>query len=294
MLDLFGQMMIVDCGKSLGRYITHYRNEFFYPSGFGGFDWQLQKGAEEKIFDRIRPVTTTLLSEDHLDLPEMLNNPILVDLPPKARKFYNDLEEHLIAKLDDGVVAAKHAGIATAKCRQACNGGVYDDVRHVVELHEAKVDVVESLVEELQGSPLLVFYQFKHDLERLLRRFPDAPHLKGGQSAAETRKVIDAWNEGVPLVLAQCDVVYHGLNLQEGPGHTMAWFGLTWDWEVYFQCTKRVWRNGQKAKHVVNHIILARNTIDEDMLEIVVGKKGEDSKHVMRSLRTKLSARALR
>lgn len=294
MLDLFGQVYVIDCGRALGRFVTHYRNEFFYPSGFGGYTWTLQPGGEERILERVRPITTTMLARDWLDLPERVDNVVLVDLPPAARQAYDALERELLVKLRRGEIVAANAAVATAKCRQVANGGVYDDARVAHELHEAKVDAVESIVDELQGSPLLVLYHYAHDFARLRRRFSKALALHGNQRAAETRRVIDAWNRGAPLLLAQAETIYHGLNLQEGSGHTVAWFGLTWDFEVYDQAVKRIWRSGQRARRVVVHHVLARDTIDETMREIVVDGKQTAQNRVLEALKLRLSIKRQR
>lgn len=291
LLDLFGQVYLIDSGRALGRFITHYRNEFFYPSGYGGYTWTPQQDAEQRILERVRPITTTLLAKDWLELPERIDNVIRVKLPDSARQVYAQMEQELIARLERGDIVAANAAVATAKCRQVANGGVYDDARNVHQLHEAKVDAIESIVDELQGSPLLVLYHYEHDLERLRKRFPQAVALHGGQSTRATKEAINAWNAGAPLLLAQAETVYHGLNLQEGAGHTVAWFGITWDFEVYDQAVKRIWRSGQKSRRVVVHHVLAEATIDELMFDVVVGGKQASQRRVLEALKTGLSKR---
>jgi SNF2 family DNA or RNA helicase len=297
LLDLFGQVYVVDQGKALGRFITHYKNEFFYPSGYGGYDWQPMPDAEDKILARLQPITTTMLAADWLDLPELVETGYdkdgkgLIELPPKARQAYTQLEEELIAQIDDGRVVAANTAVASGKCRQACNGGVYDSERVVHELHEAKVDAVESLVEELQGKPLLVAYQYEHDRDRLRRRFKDAPAIHGNQSPKQAAEILAAWNQGkLPLLLAQADAIYHGLNLQEGGAHHLAWFGLTWDYEVYYQTVRRLLRQGQQASRVFVHHLLIRDSVDEDMLASIRAKH-KHQREVLAQLKQGLSRR---
>lgn len=291
LLDLFGQVYIIDSGRALGRFITHYRNEFFYPSGYGGYTWLPQPDAEKRILARVKPITTTLLAQDWLDLPERIDNVVEVDLPQQARDVYRQVEQEMIARLERGDIVAANAAVATTKCRQVANGGVYDDARTVHELHEAKVDAIESIVDELQGSPLLVLYHYEHDLARLLRRFPRALAIHGKQNAKKTKETINAWNDGAPLLFAQAETVYHGLNLQEGPGHTIAWFGLTWDFEVYDQAVKRIWRSGQRSRRVIVHHVLAADTVDAVMFDVVVRGKQTNQRQVLDALKTKLSKR---
>ncbi len=294
-LDLFGQIYIIDLGRALGQYITHYRFNYFYPTGYGGYTWVLKSGMDKLIQERIKPCTLRLDAEDYLDMPEIVENVIRVDLPEKAQKIYEAMEEEMFAMMDGGEeVTALNTAAASVKCRQIANGGIYHQAyglnleqairfeRHIApehlnrkwtNLHTAKVDALRELVEELHGSPLLVAYDFEHDLERLRKEFgKDVAVMGGGTTMRKTAAVEDAWNAGeLPILLAQPQAMGHGLNLQ-GSGHHVCWHSLTWDFELYDQFVRRVRREGQKHASVYVHHIVARNTVDEAMLKAMRSK----------------------
>jgi len=284
LMNLFGQCFMLDEGRSLGRYITHYRMEYF-NQGYDGFTWTLKEGADEQIYERLRPLVLRI-GDDVLDMPDRVENNIIVDLPPKVMKVYQQMEEDLIAKLDDDTVTAATAAVASMKCRQIACGGVYldPDVRALVklpttdkrwlDLHEAKLDALEDLIEELQGSPILVAYDFGHDLDRIQRRFgKDVPYIGGGVSTSRSRTLEKAWNRGdLPYLFGHPKSIGHGLNLQEH-GHHVAWHSITWDYELYDQFIRRVLRQGNQSKRVFVHHIIAKNTIDEAIMGALKSKR---------------------
>jgi len=290
LMDLFGQCYILDQGRTLGPYITHYRMKYFNPS-HDGFSWVIREGAEEEIYDRIRPLALRMAANDYLDMPALIENNIKVDLPSDVRRVYDQLEEDLIAKLNDKVVVASTAAAASIKCRQVANGGLYLDPevqalvklpkskREWVNLHHEKIDALADLIDELQGSPLLVAYDFEHDLDRLRERLgQDVPYIGGGVSAKRSAELERAWNQGsLPVLLGHPQAMGHGLNLQE-VGHHVAWHSMTWDYELYDQFIRRVLRQGNKSKKVFVHHIMARGTIDEVMLSALKSKrKGQNA-----------------
>ena len=280
LMNLFGQIFILDGGDALGKYITHYRAMYFTPDFFG-HDWRLNEGAEQKIYDKIRPLVLRKDATDHLDMPELpVIPPIVVELPPDARKKYDELREELVLKLrDDRHVVASSAAVLTNKLRQVANGAIYhSEMPYTLPLkkqdytviHDAKLDALGDLLEELESNPAIVVYEFRHDLERLLARYPGTPHLGGGVSARDFSSSCTMWNAGrLPLLFVQPQSVSHGLNLQEGAGHTLIWFGITWSYEDYDQLIRRLWRQGQKAKRVLNYQIIARATVDERMIAVL-------------------------
>lgn len=266
LMDLFSQIYILDDGASLGSYITHYRNSYFFPAGFGGYDWKLNPGAEKQIQEKIKPLVMRLEAKDYLELPELIENNIWVELPPDARKHYDKMEEEMLIKLKKGDIVAANAAATSTKCRQIASGGVYDADRNVHQIHMAKADAVKALVDELQGSPVLIAYDFDHDVTRLMAVLgKNTPNL----STATPKKAIEiekAWNNGeIPVLLGHPASVGHGLNLQ-GSGYHVVWHSLTWNFEHYDQFIKRVLRQGNKHKRVFVHHILAENTVDEAVL----------------------------
>ena len=278
LIDLFGQVLVLDLGRSFGPYVTHYRRDFFVPS-WNGFGWILQKDAERRIYERLRPLVLRLAASDYVDMPDLVENTIAFDLPAQARRVYDALEDDLIARVDGHVIVASNVAAATTKLRQVSAGAIYladlppdspvrarlprrAGAREFAELHSAKLDALEELIEELSGAPLLVAYDFRHDLDRLLKRF-DAPHIGGGTSVKEAARVEAAWNRGeLPVLFGHPASIGHGLNLQ-GAGNHVAWFSLTWDRELYDQFIGRVRRSGSAHSRVFVHHLLARDTIDE-------------------------------
>lgn len=290
LLDLFGQCFILDQGRTLGPYISHYRIKYFVPS-HDGFSWNIREGAEQEIYERLNPLALRMAADDYLDMPTLIENNIRVDLPEPVRVVYDQLEDDLIAKLNDKVVVASNAAAASMKCRQVANGGIYIDPeveslvklpkskREWVNLHTEKVDALADLIEELQGSPILVAYDFEHDLDRLRERLgQDVPYIGGGVSAKRSAELEKAWNAGhLPVLLGHPQAMAHGLNLQE-VGHHVCWHSLTWDFELYDQFIRRVLRQGNKSKKVFVHHIMARGTVDEVVLAAVKSKrKGQNA-----------------
>jgi SNF2 family DNA or RNA helicase len=265
--DLFGQVFVMDRGATFGPYITHFRNEYFYPGGYGGYEWLPQAGAEKKIFAKLAPRVLRMAAEDYLDLPKLVINDVKVRLPEKARKVYNEMELRLRADLDSGRISAANAGVASLKCRQIANGGLYTNVRCTEweNLHDAKTEAVVDLLEELSGQPTMVLYDFDHDLERLREALGNPPHLGGGVPTKRAKEIEAAWNRGeLPVLLGQPQTVAYGLNLQAG-GRALIWHSLTWNYEDYDQAIRRIWRQGQKFK-VVSHRVIAEGTVDEAMV----------------------------
>lgn len=292
LMDLFGQCYVIDLGRTFGAYITHFRMTYFYPD-HDGFGWSLQEGAEERIYDRLRPLTLRLAAEDYVDMPQVVENVIEFDLPPKVQQLYDKLEARLIAQIEDRTVVAANAAAASTKCRQIANGGIYLDPevidlldksaaktgREWLNLHTEKVDLLEDLIEELQGSPLLVAYDFEHDIDRLRTKFgKDIPYIGGGVPAKRFEELERLWNQGkLPVLFVHPKSVAHGLNLQESGFH-VAWHSMTWDYEEYDQLIRRIRRQGSKARRVFVHHLIARNTIDETMLWSVRNKaKGQSA-----------------
>jgi len=305
LIDLFGQMYVIDEGRSLGRYVTGYRMRYFTPS-WDGHSWDLQQGAEKEIYKRIKPIALTMAAEDYIKMPRLIENEIRVELPPEARRVYDQLEDHLFAQIRDKVVVASNAAVSSMKCRQVANGGVYVDdhvaklikvkrgrTREHVDLHDQKVEAVADLVDELQGEPLLVAYDFEHDLSRLRARLGQkVPHIGGGTTAKEANRLESMWNEGkLPVLLGHPQSLAHGLNLQ-GAGRHVCFHSLTWNFELYDQFIRRVWRQGQKASRVFVHLIVAEDTVDETVMK-ALRAKAKGQKALFDALRERASLRGV-
>jgi SNF2 family DNA or RNA helicase len=277
LLDLFGVCYSVDLGKALGPYITAYRNKYFFPAGFQGYEWKIRPGADQEIYARLAPMSMRLGAADYLDLPMLVKNTVSIELPPPAMRVYKQMEAALLAQIKEGTVVAANAAAASSKCRQIANGGVYYDDenggRKISQIHDEKTTALGDLIEELQGNPLLVAYEFLHDLDRIKARLGSLPHIGGGVSAKVGGDIIQRWNQGsIPVLLAHPATLAHGVNLQQ-VGHHICWYSLPWDLEWYSQMIARIWRQGSTAKRVFVHHIVARNTIDEVIVKVLRQKE---------------------
>lgn len=267
LIDLFGQMYMVDDGQSLGRYITHFRNTYFDSTGYGGYTYTLKKGAAEQIYAQIKPHSIRYGNEE-LDMPPLVMRTTLVELPKVARKAYEEMERDLITKLDKEEIVAVNAASASSKLRQMVGGHAYSNGK-VVRIHDAKIEALQDLVDELQGQPLLVGYEFVHELQTLLPMFKHARFIGGSSSGLKEEPVdviVNEWNKGnIPVLFGQPQSMAFGLNMQDIQA-AVSWYSLTYNLELYEQLIQRVWRQGQKHTVVVHHL-LAENTIDEDILD---------------------------
>lgn len=267
-LDLFGQIFVVDLGRAFGPYITHFRQRYFQE--FGMWNWVLKDGAAQQIEAKIAPYVFQP-PETKSEKTIAQDNVIRIDLPEEARRVYDELEKELITELKNGeTVIAVSSGVAAGKCAQVANGGLYhakqpgDTRRKWTDLHTAKIEAVEEIVSELQGRPAMVVYEYEHDLARLVKAFPRFPVIGGGVSARESGRIIDAWNrDEFDGMLVQPKSVAHGINAQYGSCTDIIWHSLTYDYEDYDQLIKRLVRQGSRHAVIMNHVILARGTVDE-------------------------------
>jgi len=275
--DLFAQVFIADRGASLGTALSKYRSRYFYRGGFGGYSWTPHQGAEEKIYQKIGDLCLRMSAEEYLDLPEMLENDIWLDLPPKAEKQYKQMEKEFFLALeqDHGELTPVNAGARYNACRQIANGGVYDseDKSLVHQIHSAKIEVIREIVEELQGKPALIAFQYRHDLERLRHVWPALESIDGATSPTKADQIVERWNRGeLPLLAVQPQSLSHGVNMQSGPGRDIIWLGLNDSLEVYLQLNARLHRQGV-AGQVRIHRILARGTVDEAVRDRIESKE---------------------
>lgn len=261
LMDLWAEFRILDLGKRLGRFITHYRNSYFVPDKRNGqvvFSYKPREGAEEEIYASISDITISMKAVDHLKMPECVMNEVKVTLSEKERKTYDTMKADLVVSLGDEEIDAGNAAALANKLSQMANGAVYGEDKRIFPIHERKLDTLEDLIEAANGKPVLVAYWFKHDLERIQKRFK--------VREIKTSRDITDWNNGrIPVAVIHPASAGHGLNLQAG-GSTLIWFGLTWSLELYQQTNARLWRQGQQSETVVIHHIIAENTIDERIM----------------------------
>ena len=266
--DLFGQMFVCDMGTSLGKFITHFRQRYMYQS-HDGFSWLLSPGAEHSIYERVRPKLLRMMAVDHLEMPELINNYIEIELSPPVLKQYKILERDFILKLQDETVAVFNTAALGVKLRQVANGFIYDEDHIAIHIHDEKLKALEELVEEMQGRPLLICYEFIEDAARILNHFPIAINISDSNNVTDT---IRRFNEGkVPIMIGHPKSMGHGLNLQEAC-KDICWYGITWDLELYQQAIARVWRQGQPSPVVSCHHIVAKSTKDVDVVKTLADK----------------------
>lgn len=275
LIDLWAQLYLLDRGERLGKTVTGYRSRYFDPGRRDPkrhivYNWVPKPGAESAIHGKISDICVSMSAKDWLDLPERMNNIVTVRLPAEAREKYQQLERDLLLPFTEGDVVADTAAVLSNKLLQLANGAVYDENGGVQEVHDAKLEVLEDVIEAANGKPVLVFYAYRHDLARLKRCFPTARCL-------ETADDIRKWNKGeISLLLAHPASAGHGLNLQAG-GHIIVWFGLTWSLELYHQANARLDRQGQKHGVIVHHLV-TEGTMDEQVLKALEGKTmGQDA-----------------
>lgn len=267
LMDLWAEFRVLDMGARLGRYITRYRESFFRPDKRNGaivYSYSPVQGAEEAIYDKISDITISMKTDDYLELPECVSNEVCVDMDEKEMEIYKKLKDDMTASIKGKVIDAVNAASLSGKLLQMANGAVYDEDKETIHIHDRKLDCLEDLIEGMNGKPVLVAYWFKHDAQRIKKRF-DVREIK-------TPKDIDDWNAGkIPVAIIHPASAGHGLNLQEG-GATLIWFGLTWSLELYQQTNARLHRQGQKETVYIHHII-CNGTIDEDVMRALKRKE---------------------
>lgn len=267
LLNIWSQIYLLDGGKRLGRTFTGYRNRYFHPQKYinGGIptDYTINEDAEEKIYEKISDICISMKALDYLKMPECIFNKVMVELSEKDMKLYCKLERDLLLPFEDSDVDAKNAVVLSNKLLQMASGAVYDEFGDVKHIHDKKLDALEDLIEAANGKPVLVYYGFKHDKDRIKERF-DVEDINTSEDIAN-------WNDGkIQIALCHPAATGHGLNLQEG-GCTIIWFSMTWSLELYQQANARLYRQGQKHNVVIHHII-AKDTVDEKVIQALENK----------------------
>ena len=261
LMDLWAEFRVLDMGKRLGRFITHYRDEFFLPDKRSAqqiFSYKPKPGAEDEIYRRIGDITISMKSADYLKMPECVMNDVRVSMSDAEAKLYKAMKDDLVVTLKGEEIDAVNAAALSGKLCQMANGALYGEDKHALPIHDRKLDALEDLIEGANGKPVLVAYWFKHDLARIQKRFPV-------REIKSTKEIAD-WNAGkIPVAVVHPASAGHGLNLQAG-GSTLIWLGLTWSLELYQQTNARLWRQGQQSETVVIHHIITKGTIDEQIM----------------------------
>lgn len=270
LIDLWAQVYLIDQGERLGKRITHFRTKYCECETHGGHftTYSMKQGAEEAIRSAISDICISMKAADYLTLPDCITVDVPVYLDAKAKKQYEDFERDMLLQVDENTLDAGTAAVLSGKLMQFANGAVYDEDKNVVEIHSGKLDAFSELIEGLNGQHALVFYNFQHDLTRILK------HLEKSSLTVRqlrTDKDQQDWNDGkIDILLAHPASAGYGLNLQAG-GHHIIWFGLNWSLELYEQANKRLHRQGQTDK-VIIHRLITQDTRDVDVAAALEGK----------------------
>lgn len=266
LIDIWAPMYLIDRGERLGKSVSEFRVTYFSPAiqeGYVVYKYAIQKGKDKLIYDKIKDICISMSQKDYLELPPLVQRVVPVKLPDDMMAKYNEFEATQVMKLmeeldnDANNITAVTAAALMNKLLQFSNGAVYDENKKWHHVHDTKLDVLEELIEANEGQNILVFYSFKHDAERILRRFKHAVKLEG-------KEQIDLWNKGkIKLMIAHPASAGHGLNLQTG-GHIIVWFGLNWSLELFQQANKRLHRPGQLMP-VMIFKLLTKGTVDRQV-----------------------------
>lgn len=287
LIDLWPQIYLLDQGERLGKTVSSYRDRYFVPGDRNGhvvYKWKQKKESEQRIYEAISDIAVSMKSEDWLELPPRVDRVVPVRLSEKARNLYEQLESDLLLPYQDADVVASTAAVLSNKLLQMASGAVYDEERGVKKIHDAKLDSLEDIIEAANGKPVMVFYNFKHSLDRIQERFPQARTLRKGKEG--NQDIADWNNDKIPLLLLHPKSAGHGLNLQESSCQTVAWYDNSWSLEEFQQANARVYRQGQKRSIVVMQLI-AEGSIDEDVVA-AIGKKEAGQEELMQAVKARI------
>jgi superfamily II DNA or RNA helicase len=269
LIDLFGQIFVLDCGSRLGRYITHFRAKYFHQEPWDQYRWYITPEKATDLTNHIADLAMYMDPKDYLALPGLLD--VVRPVKLKDMTQYKFLRDEYILKMQDTVITAVNAGVLTNKLRQFTGGALYTEGTTWEEINSDKVDELVELAEELNGEPLIVAYEFNHEAERLLKVFPTAKAIRGGMNTKDVQNIVAQWNAGsIPVLLIQPQAGAHGINLQGG-GSAICWFSLTYNLESYMQLIARIYRQGQKSI-VRNYLLVAQGTVDEALVQVLSDK----------------------
>lgn len=286
LIDLWSQMYLIDRGERLGKYITEYRRNFFYPEKSNGhivYKYGLRQGSKDLIYSAIDDIVMSMKAKDYLDLPERIDNIVKIPFDTTLQKRYDDFEKEKVLEIledqgEDSEISAANAAALSVKLLQFANGAVYNEQKEYKVIHNLKIDALKEIIEDANGNSVLIAYSFISDKERMLKALKKyKPRVIDGQ------KDIDDWNAGkVQVMMMHPASAGHGLNLQHG-GNIIVWFGHNWSLELEQQLNARLDRQGQKKSVVVNKLT-ATKTIDE-MVISRLAKKNDTQNGLMDAMK---------
>lgn len=290
LLDLWGEVAIIDQGKRLGRFIGRYREAYFRPGGMNPYTGVVYNyvplpGAEEAIYKKIGDISVSMKAKDFLpDLPKCVTVNHTVEMNPEEKKLYEELKKELVLTIDGNEVDAANAAVLSGRLLEMANGAVYNENHEVIRIHDRKLEMLSDLIEEAVGQNVLIAYWYQHDRSRIKEYLKEqgiaVRDLKSSEDVAD-------WNAGrIPVALISPASAGHGLNLQHG-GHILIWVSLCWSLEMRLQMDCRLNRQGQ-TEPVTIHNIVTKDTIDEDVLKALDGKN-TTQENLIRAVRARLS-----
>jgi len=275
--DLWAQVKLLDRGERLGRFIGQYREAYFHAGARSGavvYDWIPNTGAQQQITEKISDICLSMKAEDYLEMPLLIDGGLELQLEElnKYRKFEKDC---VLGVSDGDDILATTAVSLTNKLLQFASGAVYDDEHNWHEVSTTKLEALSELLEQTH-EPVLLFYNYQHEKERILKEHPEAVAFKGEPD------ILNSWNAGqIPLLLCHPASVAYGLNMQEG-GHIIVWYSPTWNLELYEQANARLHRQGQQKPVIMYHLV-CKGTMDETVMGALRGK-GNVQASLMRRL----------
>lgn len=300
LLDIWSQIYLLDEGNSLDSNFYKYRSTYFHKHPFNEYKWLLNDFADEIIYNKVAPICLRMDADTYLDMPGIVYNQIQVQLPPKAFRYYKQMEREFFIQLEGLEASAEAAVHASKKCHQIANGRVYEDPpeelegpalsrwrrleRRVIPVHKAKQEAIRDLVDELNGKPLLIAYYYQHDLDALRDTFGrEFPYIGRGVSNAEAQRLENLWNAGdLPYLGLHPDTGAHGLNLQ-GVARDLCFYSVFYNTENYLQFVRRIYRRGVTGKVRAHHLI-AKGTVDHAIMS-TIGDNAQSQKNFLDAIR---------
>lgn len=287
LIDLWAQIYLLDEGERLGNTIGKYRERYFTPGQRNAtviFNYDAKEGSNDAIQNKISDICISMKADDYLELPDIIYEEIPVALDSKAQKSYDELEKEMILALDTGEeISVANAAALSNKLLQLANGALYNEKRDVTEIHDCKLERFLELIEQLNGKPALVFYNFQHDRDRIIKALEKSKLRLRVLKTPQDQ--IDWNNKEIDILLAHPASAAYGLNLQAGGNHVI-WFGLNWSLELYQQANKRLHRQGQTEKVIIHHLV-CKETRDEDVME-ALQNKGDVQDALVESLKVRI------
>ncbi|WP_330948881.1 DEAD/DEAH box helicase [Virgibacillus sp. MG-45] len=286
LIDIWSQIYLLDGGERLGKKITGFRERYFEPDQRNRdrvFSYAPKDGADKRIHELIGDIVVSMKASDYIELPPVTYNSVPVILDDRARKAYEKLEKEMLLEVDEAEITATSAAVLGNKLLQLCNGAVYDEDRNIIDIHNNKTEAFTELIEALNGSPALVFYNFQHDKTRIIKALEKTKLRVRELKTAEDE---NDWNNGdIDILLAHPASAGYGLNLQQGGNHVI-WYGLNWNLELYLQANARLARQGQTEKVFV-HKLIVQGGMDENV-DLALDNKAATQDQLLAALKARI------